>query len=443
MILIKLMKTRIFNIYFLVFFIIFPSKGKQNNYLKNETNNEEKNIVYKDYIFQDNIKTLLCHQIDQEASLPIINIETNDKLHISFDDLDGEVKDYYYTIIHCNSDWTESKLIKSEYISGFFDNPITDFQLSFNTNQEYTHYYFNFPNNNIKPLLSGNYVFKIYREDRSIIAYKRFMILENKVKISANVNRGTLAKNRNEKHELDFSIEHPKINISDPFTEIKVIIKQNNNEETKITDLTPIYIKNNLLIYDYDNENNFVANNEFRYFEFSNLKYFSERVEKIIIGNKEELNQVYLFKDKKRSFDQYSIYPDNNGRFIINKQESWNSSIEADYAIVHFILPMEEVSYGDIYIIGAFSDWQLKDKFKLQFNYSKKQYERNVYLKQGFYNYCYALKDTIKNEIDLSYIEGTHYQTRNDYYIYVYYRGMEDRSDRLIGFLKTSSKELF
>ena len=84
-----------------------------------------------------------------------------------------------------------------------------------------------------------------------------------------------------------------------------------------------------------------------------------------------------------------------------------------------------------------------KEDFKLEYNKKKKQYEGNVYLKQGYYNYHYDLQDISTNRIDVSFIEGTHYQTRNDYYIYVYYRSIGDRYDKFVGFLKTSSKELF
>ena len=152
---------------------------------------------------------------------------------------------------------------------------------------------------------------------------------------------------------------------------------------------------------------------------------------------------MYLFKDRKRPFDRYSIEPDINGKFLIKSQEAWKSTIEADYAFVHFTLPVEEISYGELYLLGAFSDWELKEDFKLHFNAYKMQYEAIVYLKQGYYNYHYALKDTTTNRVDVSFIEGTHYQTRNDYYIYVYYRAVGDRYDRFVGFLKTSSKELF
>ena len=104
---------------------------------------------------------------------------------------------------------------------------------------------------------------------------------------------------------------------------------------------------------------------------------------------------------------------------------------------------MHNISYGDLYLLGEFSDWQVKEDFKLEYNTKKKLYEADIYLKQGYYNYHYALNDTSTNRVDVSFIEGTHYQTRNDYYIYVYHRGIGDRYEKLVGFLKTSSKELF
>jgi hypothetical protein len=152
---------------------------------------------------------------------------------------------------------------------------------------------------------------------------------------------------------------------------------------------------------------------------------------------------VYLFNDRKRPFDRYSIEPDINGKFLIKSQEGWKSSIEADYAFVHFTLPVDHISYGELYVIGEFTNWQLEAANKLKYNAEKMQYEASIYLKQGYYNYHYALKDTTTNRVDVSFIEGTHYQTRNDYYIYVYYRAVGDRYDRFVGFLKTSSKELF
>ena len=419
---------------------------RSDNPLENSVITEKKIIPNSVYIYKNGnlniqIKTLLCHKKEDELSLPILNLNTDNQLLISFDDLDADIKDYYYTIIHCNSDWSKSDLMQNEYIGGFTDKPITDYEFSFNTIQKYTHYTFNFPDDELKPMLSGNYVFKIFEEGGETIAYKRFMILETKLSIESQVRRATLAEDRNTKHEIDFIIKHPNLFVADPFSDIKVIIKQNNKEDNSITDLSPIYVKNNELIYDYEDDNTFLGNNEFRHFDIKSLRFQSDRIREITYDS--TYNHVYLFNDLKRSFDSYSIEPDINGMFLIKSQEGWKTSTEADYAFVHFNLPTDSISYGDMYIIGGFSDWQLKDEFRLRYNTKKKKYEGKIYLKQGYYNYHYALRDAITNEIDVAFIEGAHYQTRNDYYVYVYYRSASDRYDRFVGFLKTSSKELF
>ena len=207
-------------------------------------------LIYKNQSFNKQIKTVLCHKIEEELSLPIINLNSEAKLLVSFDDLDADIKDYYYTIIHCNSDWTASDLMTSEYISGITDEPITNYEFSFNTIQKYTHYQFEFPTIDIKPILSGNYVFKIYEEGGKTMAYKRFMVLDIKLNIEANVRRATLAEDRNTKHEIDFTIKHPNLVVADPFADIKVHIKQNNREDNAITNLTPLFVKNDELIYE-------------------------------------------------------------------------------------------------------------------------------------------------------------------------------------------------
>ena len=401
----------------------------------------EPTIFYKNETFNRQIKTVLCHNTIDELSLPIINLNSAEQLLISFDDLDTDIKDYYFTIIHCKSDWTASDLMQSEYIDGFTDEPITNYEFSFNTLQKYSHYSFNFPTEELKPLLSGNYVFKIYEQGGETIAFKRFMVLETMLTIKAEVRRATLVDDRKTKHEIDFIIKHPDITIADPFSDIKVTIKQNNRGDNAITDLKPLFVKNNELIYDYQEDNTFWGNNEFRHFDIKSLRYQSERIKEIIFDS--TYHHVYLFNDRKRPFDRYSIEPDINGKFLIKSQEGWKSSIEADYAFVHFTLPVDHISYGELYVIGEFTNWQLEAANKLKYNADKMQYEASIYLKQGYYNYHYALKDTTTNRVDVSFIEGTHYQTRNDYYIYVYYRAVGDRHYRFVGFLKTSSKELF
>lgn len=411
-----------------------------NKITQNETLELEKESVitkyFKNEVFFDNIKTPLLLKNQDPLALPIINLNSNDKLIMCFDDLNGGFENYYFSILHCTKDWEKSSLIPIEYIKGFTKDYIIDFESSFNTIQKYTHYKFEFPSENIQPLISGNYIIQVFLKD-TLILNQRFMIIENLVDIDADINRASLIEYRNTKQEIKFTVKHPNLKISDPFSSIQVIIKQNNKDYDALSNLQPVFIRNNELIYNNEN-NTFWGYNEFRHFNSKSLKNLSYRIKDIRYDS--VFNHIYLFSDEKRSFNLYSIEQDINGKFIVTGEGEAN----IDYAWIYFSIPMNKmISYGNLYIVGEFSNWELEERFRLSYDIERKTYEGRVYLKQGYYDYLYALHDTITNRIDISYIEGTHYETRNDYYIYIYYRDMGSLYDKLIGFSKTSSKSFF
>ena len=408
---------------------------------------ENNKLIKEDVVLESNnknnynIRTVLLHKKENNLSLPIINLNSAEQLKLSFDDLNYESSVLYITIEHYDALWNKSNLMKSEYINGFTSDEIINYQFSFNTIQNYIHYEYLFPSDNLKPLLSGNYKFKVYDLNGDTLFNKKFMVLENKINIDLNIKKATLSKDRKIKHELDFTLNHQNINIVDPFSQIKVIIKQNNREDNAITNLKPLYIRNNTLIYDYNEENTFFGNNEFRHFDIKSLRYYSERIKNITYDSTRY--KVDLFRESKRAYDNYSIEPDLNGKFYIKSQEARNSNIESEYVYVNFQLKSNFVEDGNVYIIGELSNWEKNNEFKLEFDSTNNMYSKSIYLKQGYYNYHYAINDTALNLLDVARIEGTHYQTRNSYEIYVYFNDTNDRYQKLIGFTNALSKELF
>ena len=387
------------------------------------------------------IRTILLYNSKNEMSLPIINLNSEEKLELRFDDLTTNISNFYVTIEHFDSNWKKSNLLKSEYVEGFIKDEIISYDYSFNTLQEYIHYNYIFPSENLKPTISGNYKLKVFDNYGDTIFSRKFMVLEKKINLDVNIKKATLSQDRKIKHEIDFIINHKNFNIVDPFSQIKVIIKQNNKDDNAITDLKPMYIRNSTLIYDFNEENTFLGYNEFRHFDIKSMRYYSERIKSIYSDSSKF--KVTLYSDNKRPFNNYSIEPDLNGKFYIKSQEARNSSTEAEYVDVLFSLRSEYISNGDLYIIGEMNDWKKNENFKLDYNFQKKQYEKEVILKQGYYNYHYAINDTSLDYLDVASIEGTHYQTRNEYQIYVYFKDLNDRYEKLIGFTKQLSKELF
>ena len=71
-----------------------------------------------DSIYKSNIKTVRLHNYGNQLSLPIINLNTNDQVELHFDDLDGNVKYYYYTFQICDKDWTPVILSQFDEVAG-------------------------------------------------------------------------------------------------------------------------------------------------------------------------------------------------------------------------------------------------------------------------------------------------------------------------------------
>ena len=185
----------------------------------------------------------------------------------------------------------------------------------------------------------------------------------------------------------------------------------------------------------------FFGNNEFRHFDIKSLRYYSERIKNITYDSTNY--KVELFTESKRAHENYSIEPDLNGKFYIKSQEARNSNIESEYVYVNFKLKSNFIDEGEIYIIGEFTNWEKNNEFKLEFDSIYNTYNKSIYLKQGYYNYHYAINDTSLSYLDVASIEGTHYQTRNSYEIYVYFNETNNRYQKLIGFTNALSKELF
>ena len=405
---------------------------------------KENFMRYDDYIYDDSIKTVLLYNTRNEMSYPIISLNSGETLKLSFDDFRRENNIYNFTVIHCNANWEPSDLSQNEYIDGFFEDELFDYRYSNNTDLYYTHYNLTFPNEEMKLTKSGNYIVKVYKvnDKEHPIITKRFMVFDSNVSITMDIKRATDVNESYFRQEVDFKINHDGYDIKDPFGRLNVVLMQNYRWDNAITGLQPKFINDTELNYDFNNsENVFDANNEFREFDIKSIKYNTIRVKQIKFEVYDKLNHIYLLPDERRSFKQYYSQADINGNFLIKRNEGEDSEIEADYVKVHFELPYSPpIQNGNLYLFGKFSDWKFKEELKLDYDTINQQYVKEVLLKQGFYNYLYCfVKDGSKDKGDISVVEGSHYETKNDYSILVYHRELNENYDKLVGYATASN----
>ncbi len=393
----------------------------------------------QDSVSLKNIQTVLIYKTGWEMSMPIISLNTAETISFSFDDLDGDVKRYKYTIVQCDANWQVSELSPSQYIDGFTEDYIADYKLSFNTIQKYTHYNLVFPKETMKITKSGNYILKVYSGENAneTLIIKRFMVLEQKVNINGKIKDATQLSDKKFKQEVDFSIVTNNYIINNPSRNLFVKIYQNMRPDNAVLNLKPRLIKGNEFDYDYDGENTFNGVNEFRNFDIKSLRYNSERIYRI--EYEDGANQVYLHNDIARRFKIYKTETDINGKRAIKADYITDSEIEADYTYVHFTLPYDIPSVeGNLYVYGSLTNWKLDENSKMTYSFKNRAYEATLFVKQGYYNYHYVLQRPNK-EIDDTFVEGNHSETENDYFIFVYYRPMGELYDKLIGFRQLNS----
>ncbi|MFH2096201.1 MAG: DUF5103 domain-containing protein [Bacteroidota bacterium] len=391
-------------------------------------------LRYKNHTYKDYIKTIQLHKEGWELGYPFITLNSSDRLVLSFDDLEADAKSYSYTFLHCEADWTPSNLMQNEYTEGFTENEIRDYNYSLNTLYKYTHFSVTFPNEDIRLTLSGNYIVMVYKDFNkdSLILTRRFSILEPKVEVIAVVKAATILDERKYSQEIDFTINHGGYPINDPYGDVKVVVTQNNRWDNAITDLKPVFVKDRELVYDFDYGNVFKGGSEFRNFDIKSVRYQSQYIKEILY--EKPYYHIYLQNDEPRRFKIYFYDQDINGRYYIKIQEGDDSNVEADYVYVHFSLPYDApVIDGNFYVFGALSDWNFKLENRMKYNFERKAYECTILLKQGYYNYEYAFVKDGTDFADDSYLEGSHYETENDYVIYVYHHDFTSRYDRLVG----------
>mgnify|MGYP005840786165 FL=1 len=386
-----------------------------------------------------NIKAAIFTQ-NNINTIPIFRL--GDSFQFVFDDLYGDEANYYYTVTHCDYNWTKSQLNLNEYLVGLDNQRIIDYENSFNTLQLYSHYRIAFPNQFTKGFkVSGNYVLKIFNNSQELVFSRKFILYEDIVSVPMQVRSARDVRVLNQKHNLEFSVVPTNILLQNPIQNIKVMLLKNGIWNTAITNVKPMFTIGNDLIYKYDKETQFWAGNEFLFFENKDIRNAVNNVRYIELKG---IYNTYLMPNSSRGSSEYTYFPDYNGNFLINNVAAReNVDVEADYSWVFFTLNAPTY-FGkkDIYITGMFNNYALTPEYKMDYNKEKGVYEKAMIIKQGFTNYEYTLADA-NGRVDFeNALDGNFFQTENNYFCVVYYRANNDRFDRVIGKGMASSVDI-
>lgn len=400
-------------------------------------NTSSKKLEYIDKIYEDHIKSAYLFQGDEIQSSPLypaaIPIAQAVPLILKFDELFTDNADYYKArIIHCNMLWNPSNLSEMQYLFDYNEFSIDEFEFSIATKVPYTH--FTFPIPRVK--LPGNYLLVIYRDadKNDIVLSKRFIVYDQKVNILGKVGLSTGVVQKKMNQQIQFEVDYSSFAIPNPYLDVHVVLKQNQRWDNAIYNLTPTSIKEEISRIEYHHfnfENNFKAGNEFRFFDIRSIHYGGRNVERTTTSDTQI--DAYLYFDKSRETDPYTLTKDFNGGYIIENSEGRNNELEADYINVHFFLDLKTKINKDIFIGGKLTDWGFDQANKMSYIDVSGLYMGSLLLKQGLYDFGYFIPENLENP---NILEGNHFETKNEYEIIIYFNDRLLNADIIIGYLK-------
>lgn len=398
-----------------------------------------------DMTYSSAIKSIKLSKAGDQLSYPVINLNTPEQLELHFDDLDGGVKNYYYSFVLCNADWTPAQVSQFDYLKGYAQVRISTYRNAAVALRKYTHYQAVIPDRNAVPTKSGNYLLKVFLngDTSKLVFTKRFLVADPKMNLTAQILLPSNQQIFQTHHRLQLVLDTRNFDLRYPQQQLKIRILQNFRWDNALIPGVPTFVRQDMLQYSNENEMVMPAGKEFRWLNLKSFRLLGDRIKRQ--ENNDTSFNLFVREDLPRLPRQYFYYRDLNGMYSNETTENINPFWNADYAQVNFTFrPPNGSPYpgADLVIMGELTNYGRDQDSKLQFNAEKGVYEGSLLLKQGYYDYQYALR-TIRNGVP-SYSstqpEQDTWETENSYLILIYFKPLGGRVDELIGIRQISSQ---
>lgn len=392
------------------------------------------------------IRTLRVQYINPETgepySMPERPILTLDDglVEVSFDEMSQDFKQYTYTIRHCDASGKPDNLASVEYLEGFTTQDITDYQPSLNTQQVYTHYRFLFPNEDMRLKVSGRYEISIYEDGNpdNVVARVPIYVTESRVRIDGDVLSTTDIElsGRYQQLELDVITDGSSTSLKEDYF---IVVQQNGRTDNQVFAPQPTFVTGKALQWRHCRQLIFEGGDEYRHFDAYSTYYAGTGIDRIVyeMGDYHAL----LFTDELKAGKPYSHEYDVNGQYRVHAERVQDTETEAEYMWVHWLLKADKPFFdGAVYVGGDLFGNKLNLRNRMDYDREMKCYYLTAPVKQGGYDYQYWFVPKGASQATLLRTEGSHWETRNEYTVYVYYKPFGARYERLVGVKRLNAK---
>lgn len=381
-------------------------------------------------IYSPQVKSLQVVVNQNWQSLPVMKLNSADRLYVGFDELSHDYHRYICHIERCEADWTTAtEMFESDWLNGFNDLIIDDYEHSINTTVPYTHYQFSLPNDQCHLKMSGNYRLHIQEDgtDEDVLTVE-FMVTEQSMQLSMTATTNTDQDTNGRHQQVSMSIGYMNHSVVRPDEQIQTVVMQNGREDNCRRNVRPAFVNQNGQEWSHAMEYIFDAGNEYRKYEVLDPTHPTMGIDYIRWDG--DHYQVFPYISEPRP--NYLYDEDADGAFYIRNSDNRENDIICDYVWINYRLKSDPVSDGYIVIDGQWTT-ENSETYRMAYDENAEMYTASILQKQGYYSYQYLWEDSRGTRRPLP-SEGNFYPTENRYQAFIYFKEVGGRTWRLTAF---------
>jgi len=362
----------------------------------------------------DLVFSVQLHRAGNRQSPPILRLDSNQQLQLSFDLLEYDSRQLRVTFTHHDPDWSRSGLAQEFYQDGFYNLNMDAGSVSRSTRPSFRNYQYTFPNDDVEFLVSGNYMLRVEDVDTGNSLFSMpFFVTENEGNIRSEIEVQTTPRREHRtSHYPRSTYELPDF-IDTPQFDLEFYYAQNQFwgrmvEARELDTSSPGEV-----LFEIRRENPFIGDYEFQFLSLNNLSQGASQIFEY---------DPTTIPPKVVLFDDVQGFSASRSRIAGNRSGNPSLNLSAQYADVHFRFSPDQNYSPDteIYLVGDFNNWAIRSDYALEYDEDIDRWTTNGIIKEGTYSYKYVLLEN--NTVRDLALDDAFTRTEQEYHAFVYFR---------------------
>lgn len=371
------------------------------------------------------IRTIQLYAGGDERRPPILPLR-NDRqpLTLEFDLMAATGRPLSIHFYHADRNW-ERDLSPAEYMVSFQDDNLLEYTPSRGTGVAYTHYRYQFPNNNIRFRVSGNYILRVTEQGQRerVLFEQPFFVTEQAGPVALRIDDIPVSGQRSPSDLPAAQFTPPPDLRGTPFQYTTCFVRNGRLGTARCTD-RPRLTQQPALTFDLYRDRAFAPTTADYVLDLRAI-----RPGGAIEGTDRTVTpyRVLLEPDYAQFPGRMATTRPLDGQIVVDDavRTVGVPDVEAEYARVQFsfVPPNEQPLQRALMLDGTF-----RRATRMQWRPERGRYEADVLLKQGLYDYYYhsddpALQTVLRRSLPVA---------RDRYTAFVYYADRTLNTDRLV-----------